>query len=52
MSEPHRHHHPPGQGHTPAAAGASLLRLSVWQRLAVAAVAVAVLWAATFWAMH
>jgi hypothetical protein len=52
MSEPHRHHHPPGQGHMPVAAGSSLLRLSVWQRLAVAAAVVAVLWAATFWAMR
>jgi hypothetical protein len=51
MSEPHRHHHP-GHNHPPAAMGPSLLRLSVPERLAFAAVAVAVLWAVTFWAMH
>jgi hypothetical protein len=50
MSELHTHHHHPGRGH-PAALTASMLRLSVWQRLAIAAVAIALLWAAAFWAL-
>ena len=46
----HTHHHP-GRAHPPAAIGASVLRLSVWQRLIAAAAAIAVLWGAVFWAM-
>jgi hypothetical protein len=35
----------------PVAVGASLLRLSIWQRLAIAAALAAVLWAAVVWAL-
>jgi hypothetical protein len=52
MNEPHLHHHDPGHGHPPAAARSSLLRLSVSQRLVFAGAAIALLWAAAFWAMH
>jgi hypothetical protein len=46
----HAHHHA-GHAHPPAAAGMSLLRLSVWQRLGIAAVLVALMWLAVLWAM-
>jgi hypothetical protein len=48
VAMPH-HHHP----HERAARvpGASLLRASAGVRLAIAAVAVALVWAATIWAM-
>jgi hypothetical protein len=45
------HHHHPGHAHPPVAVSLSLLRLSVWERLAVAAVMIAVLWGAVFWAI-
>jgi hypothetical protein len=47
---PH-HHHQPGQGHPPASISPSILRMSVLERLAVAAVLIVVLWGAVFWAM-
>ncbi|HEY7458316.1 MAG TPA: hypothetical protein VH765_06150 [Xanthobacteraceae bacterium] len=34
-----------------AAVGVSLLRLSIWQRLAIAAALAAVLWVAVAWAL-
>jgi hypothetical protein len=40
------HHHPHRTEVTP-----SILRLSAWERLAGAAVVIAFLWAAIFWAM-
>ncbi len=43
----HAHHH-----HSAPAIGPSILRLSVWVRLAYAAGAVIVVWAAVFWAMR
>ena len=43
------HHHAPGAH--PVTIPPSLLRLSAWQRLAFAAVIIACLWAAVFWAM-
>jgi hypothetical protein len=46
----HHHHH--GHIHPPAAIGVSLLRLSVWQRLAIAAALIVLMWAAALWAMH
>jgi hypothetical protein len=44
------HHHHPGQAHPPASVHASILRLSVLQRLGFAAGLIAILWAAAFWA--
>ena len=46
------HHHHPGHMHPPAALQASILRLSVPQRLGVAVGVMAVLWLAAFWAMR
>ena len=48
----HHHHHPQGQAHPPAAVAASILRLSVMERLGIALVLIAVIWAAVFWAMQ
>jgi hypothetical protein len=45
------HHHHPGQGHPPASIMPSILRMSVLERLAVAAAAIALIWGATLWAM-
>jgi hypothetical protein len=47
----HHHHHPPGQGHPPASISPSILRMSVLERLAIAAALIVVLWGAVFWAM-
>jgi len=47
---PH-HHHDPGHAHPPAAVHASILRLSIAERLGYAAVLIALLWAAAYWAM-
>ena len=41
---PHHHRHP-GAGHPPAAVAPSILRASVWQRLAIAGVLIAAIWA-------
>jgi hypothetical protein len=46
------HHHHPGHVHPPADVAPSILRLSVPQRLAVAAALIAVIWLAAFWAMR
>jgi hypothetical protein len=46
------HHHHAGHAHPPVSAHPSILRLSVLERLALAAVAIAVLWLAAFWAMR
>jgi hypothetical protein len=46
----HAHHHP-GHSHPPARAGLSLLRLSVAQRLAIAAALSALIWAGVYLAM-
>lgn len=46
----HGHHHA-GDRHPPAAIGLSLLRMSVWQRLAGAFALIALLWLAVFWAI-
>ena len=45
------HHHHPGHAHPPATVSPSILRLSALERLAAAAVVIAVLWGAVFWAM-
>ncbi len=36
----------------PVSAAASILRLSVWQRLSAVMMMIAVLWATVYWAMH
>jgi hypothetical protein len=49
---PHlHHHHRPGQGHPPAAISPSILRMSVVQRLGIAAALIVLLWGAVLWAM-
>jgi hypothetical protein len=50
MTHEHRHHHP-GRSHPAAAVSPSLLRLSAAERLAAAAVVIALLWGAVLWAM-
>ena len=47
---PHHHHHP-GQGHPPGSVAPSILRMSAFERLALAAVMIAVLWGVVFWAV-
>ena len=44
-SQPHRHPHP-------VIVSASILRLSVLARLAVAGAVIVLIWAAVFWAMR
>jgi hypothetical protein len=46
------HHHHDDASHPSAALGASLLRLSAAQRLTVAGVVIALLWAAFWWAIR
>ena len=46
----HLHHHHPGRSHPPAMLSLSVLRFSAAQRLAVAAVFIALVWALVFWA--
>ena len=48
----HHHHHHAGHVHPPASVHPSILRLSVLQRLGFAAALIALIWAATFWAMQ
>jgi len=47
----HHHHHPPDRAHPPAAVQASILRLSIAERLGAAALLIALLWGAAYWAM-
>jgi hypothetical protein len=51
VHHPQHHHHPPGQGHPPAAVSPSILRMSILERLTVAAALIALLWGAVVWAM-
>jgi hypothetical protein len=52
MTHQHHHdHHHPGRAHPSAPVSASLLRLSAAERLAGAAVVIALLWGAVFWAI-
>jgi hypothetical protein len=52
MSSPHpHHHHDPDHAHPSADVAPSLLRLSAAERLAGAAVLIAFLWGAVFWAI-
>ena len=44
-----QHHHAPGAH--PVTVPPSILRLSAWERLAYAAVIIALLWGAVYWAM-
>jgi hypothetical protein len=48
----HHHHHHPGHAHPPTAIGASILRLSLGERLAAAAGVIALIWMVTLWAMQ
>jgi hypothetical protein len=48
---PHPHHHHPGEGHPAAAISPSILRMSVVQRLGIAAALIVLLWGAVLWAM-
>jgi hypothetical protein len=45
------HDHPPGRHPAPALIAPSVLRLSVGERLGVAALLIAVLWGIVFWAL-
>ncbi len=45
------HHHHTGEAHPVARVAPSLLRMSAFERLALAAIAVIVLWAAVWWAL-
>jgi hypothetical protein len=45
------HDHPPGRHPVPAVIAPSILRLSLVQRLGIAAVLIAVLWGVVFWAL-
>jgi hypothetical protein len=55
MTHPHpphpHHHHDPDHAHPSAEVAPSLLRLSAAERLAGAAVLIALLWGAVLWAM-
>ena len=45
------HHHHPGQAHPSPVVAPSLLRMSALERLALAAVVIALLWGAVMWAI-
>jgi hypothetical protein len=45
------HHHQTGEAHPVARVAPSLLRMSALERLALAAIAAIVLWAAVWWAL-
>jgi hypothetical protein len=49
-NHPHHHDHP-GQGHPPATIAPSILRMSVFERLTMAAAMIALLWGVVFWAV-
>ena len=55
MTHPHpphaHHHHDPDHAHPSAAVAPSLLRLSAAERLAGAALLIALLWGAVLWAI-
>jgi hypothetical protein len=46
------HHHHAGEPHPSPTISPSLLRLSAAQRLAIATALIALIWAATLWAMR
>jgi hypothetical protein len=48
----HHHHHHPGHVHPPATVHPSILRMSVWERLAASTVLVGLIWAVALWAMR
>ena len=50
-NRPHHHHHA-DDVHPPAYVHPSILRLSAWQRMAIAAGLVVVIWAAVLWAIR
>ena len=47
----HEHHHGPGEGHPAATVAPSILRMGALERLAAAALLIALIWATAFWAM-
>jgi len=49
MTHPHHHHHH-GTAHPSPTIAPSLLRLSAFQRIALALVLIALVWAAVLWA--
>jgi len=52
MTEHHHHHHPHGHAHPPASIGPSILRLSGFERLIIAAVLIVLVWTAALWVMR
>jgi len=46
------HHHGHSHPHPQASVTPSILRMSVWGRLAAVAVVIALLWSAVLWAMR
>ena len=48
----HPDHNHPGRGHPPGPVSTSILRLAALQRLAGAAILIAVIWGAVLWAMR
>jgi hypothetical protein len=46
------HHHHTGTSHPSPTIAPSLLRLSAPQRVAVAGILIALIWAAVLWALH
>ena len=51
VPHPRHAHHRPGEGHPPAAISPSILRMSVVERLAIAAALIVLVWGAVVWAM-
>ena len=47
----HPHHHGAGEGHPAASVAPSILRMGALERLIVAGLLIALIWAAAFWAM-
>ena len=46
-----QHHHHPGHAHPPVSVAPSILRMSVWERLAAVSVVIVLLWVVVEWAM-
>ncbi len=51
VHSPHPHHHRLGEGHPPVSVSPSILRMSVLERLAIAAAVIVLLWGVVLWAM-
>jgi hypothetical protein len=48
---PRPHHHRTGERHPAAAVPPSILRMGIGERLAIAALMIALIWATALWAM-